>query len=254
MWRYFSACVETEKVRHDDIVNLGESILSRCVRALQARDAIGEQFYVPQNNNTRDSMMYHFDYLTLVLAGAFDAQARVAYRAYKINRPTERNASFRNASSQGREFIQALKCCGANDLHDLVSEQRFQALMTLIYELRNTIHGAGLHTCAYESSEQPQVSFISVPDEYADKLWRAVEQCDSPEKWGFRRMHKLLFEPYTYSVVLVEESLKLIDAVATATDVGGLFPEGYAIRRLIDAPPEDRTFSSNIRKRLAVLG
>jgi len=77
MWRYFSACVHAETVRGDDILHLGQSILVRCARALEARDAIGVQFYIPQNNDTRDVIMYHFDYLTLLLAGAFDAQARI---------------------------------------------------------------------------------------------------------------------------------------------------------------------------------
>jgi hypothetical protein len=94
MWRYFSGCLEAETIRKDATLYLGQSILVRATRALEARDAIGEQFYLPQNNSTRDTIMYHFDYLTLLLVGAFDAQARIAHRAYRIIRPLERQASF----------------------------------------------------------------------------------------------------------------------------------------------------------------
>jgi hypothetical protein len=104
-WRYCEVCVEAEKVRKDEIATLAVSILIRCIRALQAKDAIGVQFYVPQHNDTRDAIMYHFDYLTLLLAGAFDATARIASRVYEIKRPREeysgyRNATFRNSLAQ----------------------------------------------------------------------------------------------------------------------------------------------------------
>jgi hypothetical protein len=62
LWRYFSACLQSESIRQDGISGLGESVLTRSVRAIQARDEIGQQFYVAQGNNTRDAMMYHFDY------------------------------------------------------------------------------------------------------------------------------------------------------------------------------------------------
>ena len=250
MWRYFSACVHAEKPRGDDILHLGQSILSRCVRAIQARDAIGELFYIPQGNNSRDSMMYHFDYLTLVLAGAFDAQARVAYRAYKIIKPRdEKYVSFRRA-----EFLASLSSHGAKDLYNLVSEQRFQDVTTLLYELRNTIHGAGFPTVGCQSAGHPEASFVAVLPAYEVTLWKAAERCGSPERWGLVRHNTVLFEPYTCVVTLIEECLNLVDSVANVTDVEGLFPAGYPIPRLSDKPPEDDVFCECVRKRLAVLG
>lgn len=112
MWRYFSGCVEASKVLGDDILNLGQSIMVRCMRALEARDAIGEQFYLPQNNDTRDAILYHFDYLTLLLSGVFDALARVAYRVYQIQKPTdEKYASFRRKEFTTRLEIALHKTC-----------------------------------------------------------------------------------------------------------------------------------------------
>lgn len=249
LWRYFSACVHAEAARRDDILYLGQSILVRCVRSLEARDAIGAWFYVPQGNNVRDVIMYHFDYLTLLLAGAFDAQARVARRAYRINQPNERNTSFRRT-----EFLDALRDKGANDLCNLISGQYYKDLMTLLYELRNTIHGAGLPTLAYQAVAEPEESFVTVLPEYSDQLWQAAERCGSPENWGLIRLHEVQFEPYTYAISLVNECLSQIDAIAAATEVTGLFPDGYAIPPLQDGPPDDNVFTERIRKRLAVLG
>jgi len=249
LWRYFSACVHAEAVRRDDILHLGQSILVRCARSIEARDAIGAQFFVPQGNNARDAIMYHFDYLTLLLVGAFDAQARVARRAYRIDQPSERNSSFRRS-----EFLDALRNKGANSLHSIVSGQHYQDLLTLLHELRNTIHGAGLPSLAYRAGAKPEESFVTVLPEYSDRLWQAAERCGSSEKWGLIRMHEVLLEPYTYAVNLVNECLSQIDAIAAETNVTGLFPDGYAIPSLQDRPPDDNIFGEHIRKRLAVLG
>lgn len=143
MWSYLYACQAAGLEKNSNLPRLGESILIRCVRALEARDAIRMQFYIPQNNNSRDQIMYHFDYLTLVLAGAIDAQARVANMAYQIGFDRWRT-SFRN-----REFADALKSKEALQLHDLIIKQSFKDLTTLLNELRNTIHSAALQIVAY---------------------------------------------------------------------------------------------------------
>jgi hypothetical protein len=251
MWRYFSACVESAKVRSDDILHLGQSILTRCVRALQARDNIGERFYCPQDNNTRNDMMYHFDYLSLLLAGAFDAEARIARRTYGISSPKERYASFRNP-----EYQQALQGSGAQHLCELVFGKHFQDVMTLLYTMRNTIHGSGLLPVGYGTVGQPQESRITVPARYQEDLWNATERHGSTERWGITRLPSgnMFVEPYTYSVILVDECFSMINAIAAATDVNMLFPKGYPVPSLMIAPPDEKVFAERIRKRLAILG
>jgi hypothetical protein len=249
MWRYFSACIQASEIRDDDILFLGQSILFRCIRAIEARDAIGVQFYRPQDNNTRDAIMYHFDYLTLVLSGVFDAQARVAHRAYQIDRLPERQASFRR-----RKFRNELRNNGATDLFSIASDQHFRDVMTLLYEPRNTIHGAGLPTVGAQLEDEPEASFVSILPQYQNGLWEAAERCGSTEHWGLIRLHKMLFEPYTYSDALVEASLQLIDSIAGATDVTRFFPAGYPIPPLPDGPPEESPFTKAQRRRLEILG
>jgi len=114
-----------------------------------------------------------------------------ARRAYRIGRPNERNTSFRR-----QEFLDALRNNRANDLYNIVSGQYFQDMMTLLYELRNTIHGAGLSTLAFISGVEPQASFVTVLPKYRDSLWEAAERCGSPEQWGLTRINGIQFEPY----------------------------------------------------------
>jgi hypothetical protein len=250
LWRYISACVQAEEVRHDNTLFLGQSILLRCIRAIEARDAIGCKFYIPQNNNTNHAIMYHFDYLTLLLAGALDAQARVARRAYRIKRPKERKTNFRN-----QEFLSALKNKGAKQLYDIISGQCFKDLMTLLYELRNTIHHSAMSTFISEAPKNPQGSFVRVLPEHQGLFWQAAERYSSPERWGLIQLRDdIRLDPYTYAVSLVSECFNYIDAIACATDIIGLFPDDYSIPPLQENAPDDGIFGEKIRHRLALLG
>lgn len=249
MWRYFSACVYSYNFREDDMTLLGQSILTRCTRVLKARDAIGTQFYLPQNNGTRDEIMYHLDYLLLLLTGALDSQSRIAHRIYEIKRPPERFASFRK-----KDFYKALRKNDATKLYNIISLQQSQDVMTLLYELRNTIHGAALHPLAVGSFTKPEESFVTIPSKHGEKIWEISERYGSPEKWGLVRLHSICVEPYTFSVTLVDECFKLINEIANATDVEKLFPPDVDMSTLTTEPPEDGIFNERNRRRIDILG
>jgi len=250
MWRYFNTCVIADEHRHDDTLYLGQSILTRCVRVLQARDAIAAEFYVPQSNNTRDAIMYHFDYLTLLLSGVFDAQALIAHRAYRIKLPKERYASFRN-----QEFINSLtRVRGASDLHNLITGQNFIDLMTLLYELRNTIHKTSLPTIGYQVGLEQQQSYVIVLPDCATVIQQAAERFGSMGEWGLMQLDELVFEPFSYAVKLIKECYYQINTIAITTNLDGMFPDGFVIPPLEDRPLEDGVFNEKIRKRIDVLG
>jgi len=246
MWRYFSACVTAGKEKDNDLLGLGESILVRCVRALEARDAIGIQFYMPQNKTDSDQMMYHFDYLTLVIAGAIDAQARVANIAYQIG--DDRWASFR-----GKTFVKALKSKGAQELHDLVNEQRFKDVTTLLYDLRNTIHAAALKIVTYQKEAGPRHSLIKVPANLNKSIWEATERLGSPELWGLseKKPFGIFLEPYSYATTLLKEGFGVIDTIAAATNFKHLLPNIEPFPPVKDTGPVDSPFRQG--ERIALL-
>jgi hypothetical protein len=249
MWKYFSACVKAQEIRGDNILQLGQSISMRCIRAIEARDAIGYRFYTSQNNDTHRAIMYHFDYLTLLLAGAFDAQALVARHAYKINRYSERNTSFRRP-----EFNKALAMNGAEKLYNIITSDSFRNLMILLFELRNTIHSDAMQNFI-SNVAKPEEAFVRVLSKHRDLLWKAAERYNSPERWGLVQLHgDIRLEPYTYAVSLVSECFKYIDAIAYATDITGLFPDGYVVPPLQEKAPDDEIYSENIRRRIEILG
>ncbi len=257
MWKYFSACIASGKYRSDDIAYLGQSILTRGVRVLEAKDAIGGQFYLPQNNDTRDIMMYHFDYLTVLLSGIFDAQARVASRAYGITKPKERNVSFRN-----QEFQEKLEEAGAGQLSSLCIGQSFIDLMILLYELRNTIHGAGLPTFSELGSRPYEESFVKVLPAHRDAVLEAAKCLGGLDNWGLRqtqwgppyRTMDLEFEPYTYALTLVDNCFSMIDKIASLTDVMRLAKELDPASLNTNPPTDNQIFSQEIGERLLLLG
>jgi hypothetical protein len=258
MWHYVSVCSaadESEQGRR-----LAQAVLLRCDRAIQARDRIGEAFYGSDDANGRDEMLYHFDYLTLLLSGALDAQARVARDVYGIA-INQKRASFRNADYRDRLSV------ADSRLHAIVSSPRTVTLLTLLYDVRNTIHAISLSNFSFRTPGSPEggLSAIEIADSaLGDRLLNAAKSLGPPEDWGLSvERHTedddatvrelVLLEPYTYATALVSECVRLVDEIAAATEVTRLF-HGRPVPDIPPGPPkDDSTFSADVGDRLAVL-
>jgi hypothetical protein len=251
------ACVSVDKTGRFATYNARSVERPAC---LGAADAIGTRFYAPQNNDTRDAIMYDFDYLTLLLSGALDAQAHVAYRAY-CDRSTvtlkEQQARFRS-----KDFRRFLRSGGACDLHRLVASQSFKDIYDMLSKLRNTIHGAILSPIAFEDrspeasagSRSLQQSIVELPKDAADVLWPRAERLGGAEHWGLMRLlADTYLEPYSFATTLIEEMFKIFDAVAAATDVTLLFQPPHVAPVLPDAPQDNYMFNEALARRLDAL-
>src|SRR4030043_833633 len=253
MWRYYSGCVMAEDHRKDRTLYRGLSILNRCSRALEARDAIGIGFYNKQNNDTRDSMVFHFDYLTLLLAGAFDALARATYRVYQFSKP---KGYLTQLQFRKKKYLKELKNKGANKLVEYVSQPAVQALLEIVYNLRNTIHGASLTSL----SVKPQIlkeeySFITLSPDLEKIFTQNIQPHYDPDAWGLTQFHVLSFEPYTLASTLIRESFQIIDRIASETDITRLFPSKNNLLQLIEKPPEeDFLFNESTSNLISALG
>jgi hypothetical protein len=246
---YIRACAHAESFGATGITYLAESALVRCTRALQARDEIGALFYKPQSNESRDAIMYHFDYLALLLAGTFDAQARIARLVYEMRDIDERNAGFHL-----KQFKKAVRMSNALELYRLISNQQFLDLRTMLYDLRNSIHAAIWPTIASENYRDLEESFIKVPVHYQDKLWQAALRLGSPNNWGLVRDPEfLLLEPYTYAVTLVKECFRQIDEITKLTNVRRLLPPNFEMSPLRDKTPYDESVFEFVQQRVELL-
>jgi len=246
-WRYFSALVGSKAAYGDRLLRIGQSALERCYRALQARDEMAVQHYLPQNNNTRDLMMYHFDYVTLLLAGVFDAQAAIVNIVYELG-VEHWNQGFRR-----KRFQEALRGRGLSVLLDILERESCNNLMIMLHNLRDTIHSAGLGTLGHLEPARPEASYARVPEESREKLLAAAAQLGGPDVWGMERKsflvhdqetglnessYHVLMEPLTYTTLLIDSWFEIFDSIAAATEVERLFPDG-PVDILRDAPPQD---------------
>lgn len=253
MWRYFGACVLAK--RGDDTLYVGQSILTRCYRAIRARDYIGSTFHVPQDDHVREDAMYHFDYLTLLLAGALDAQALIAERVYGLG--------FGQPSFRDDGFKKALKASAAR-LAGVVSG-RGKELLCLLFELRNTIHHAGLNAHGAYEAGRPERSIIRF--EPSAKLIAAAKSLGGFAAWGMEvrrvRYHRegvtgpavdeYQMEPYSFAARLVHECLALVDSIARETEVEKLFGAG-TVPSLKAGPEDEGLFAVDVRERVRLLG
>ena len=252
MWRYFSACLQRDRDTpnaNEQLGDLAGTILTRCLRALQARDEVGFRFYRRQNNTTRSEMLYHFDYLTLLLAGAFDAGARIARLVCGLEDINLRAVNFRS-----QQFRQALRANGASSLGDVIDNRSFQMFQRFLGALRNSIHGTGLRGVGLDRAGEPEVSLVQVFEDHED-ISEVSAAIGSREDLGVAREAGLgvTVEPYTCAVRLCEIGLEHLNGIAEATDVGRLLTE-ESRAGLLAGPPEDRIFGSETRRRIGALG
>jgi hypothetical protein len=275
MWRYTAACAARDR----ETANLAYSILLRCGRVLQTRDTLGKYFYVPSSYQILEEMSYYFDYLTLLLAGAFDAQARIAHRACRACNPDdEYRADFRTRKKRrgggyGTVPNNFLTTWANQDpkLPKLVSGAPFEDFAILLYELRNTVHGQLPSTSVQPTEDRGKISLIEVLPEHQVELKRAATQYSSMDDWGIiektynlmvdsstgrtERRTDFYIEPYTYACTLIRESFKWLDEIAAATDISGLLPSGYPIASLPSGPPPDKEiFGEDVGRHASYLG
>lgn len=195
--------------------------------------------------------MYHFDYLTLLLSGIFDAQAVLAYRAYHLTKPkSEQSISFSNL-----EFKNSLnKISSAQQLTNVIN-QDYEDIRSILHVLRNSIHSAGLQDYTLTKNGHTQLR-VFIPTKHTSAISSVTAKYASHEQWGIlEESGELSIEPYKYSLNLIELCFSVINQIADSTDVLGLFPSGSIIPTLRKNPPsKDHLFSEKNMKSIALQG
>jgi hypothetical protein len=132
--------------------------------------------------------------------------------------------------------------------------------MLLLHEVRNTIHRAEFPQNNHEFGRLKEVQSsgafveVSLPADNLAVLLAAASRCGSLERWGLvKQAGGILLEPYTFSSSLVEECFRLMDKIAEATTLSGLYPSEEIIPVSPTAPPRDRKWN-HARKIIALLG
>jgi hypothetical protein len=247
MWRYFSACMFSGEWNEDSPAGLAQAVMTRAERALEARDAIAFEYYGGGPGAVR-RIEYHFDYLMLLLNGALDAQARVAFATYDMKAPkAESKRNLRN-----REFLRALKVIGAEPLAQVAEEN--EHLLQVIARFRNTIHGASMLGVRVNKMT-PEAFHFEVPSVVRSHLKSLVESAPDRD-WGLTdNTQGPLILPYSFADSAVREVFRVVNEIARVTQVERLLTGEKAGKELGDGPPAgDAVFGEKMGRRFVAIG
>ncbi len=226
LWRYFNVvefCYQQNV--QNNISELGNTIISRSVRAVQALDQIGAVFYRRQAIETQDNMMYHFDYLCLLFSGILDAQALIVYRLLKPSKhPREHLVSFRH-----KDFLKQIEEKNP-ELSRFICEDRNGIVLDLIAEVRNTIHREKLLLLDVNNQiTNEQHKWIPIPEIHNPAkpefrtLWELCQEIKSTPEWGIIQDGRNMFiEPYSFANNLFERTFEIVSEIAKKTDFAPL--------------------------------
>ena len=230
-WKYISGLgLHNERKK---LLSLGWSVLNRYSRVLQARDELGRLFYMPANSSTKDKMMYHFDYLTLLLTAAFDTQALIINTVFNLGLK-DQDCGFRRERFKTIIRRQPI----TNNLANLLSTK--SDFINILFDLRNKIHSVSMETNFH------------VPESYPDELLERIYQYNQYNHWGIQKQNVNVIinrgnptPSINYSVdiyhlahSLINEATNLINAIMEETQIENFLDTG-ALSKITTSPPDD---------------
>ncbi len=123
-------------------------------------------------------MAYHFDYLTLLLQGAIDAQTRVVRQIYNVS-VQPKYASYKN-----RDFMKRLRAKGAGTLCDLVEIGVHHDFLLALGTIRNRIHADPLGDMGHSSPATGAVGLLPLGGEDAQVILKRLPGATDPAAMG----------------------------------------------------------------------
>jgi len=210
---FFYWTLARNKLSNTAVLSLGGTIKTRCARALQARDEIGRLFYSYGERDLNDRILYHFDYLNILLMGALDAAAVSINEKYKlVKRDNDRGFTRKNFVEKIKSVIPVFE--------EFLKDEDNKKIIEIVTALRNTVHSEQLR------SDGRLV--IELPETLRDELWDKTKDDSASDKWGLAHekydlltnnqtlvpQYRITLEPYTYAVYVVDQWMDLLDSVA----------------------------------------
>lgn len=242
-WHVFAALVDRGSSSPE--FELGQAVLSRTARILEARDQVGMAFYASSSQDNADRMAYHFDYLVLLVSGAFDSLARLANELF--GRPVNSvGLTWRVSRRSGAGLARALQAT-APKVAVVQAAPRLQEFLELVALLRNMIHEAPLPSVGAPGAFNTHF-YLGLPDSIASEVPTRTRALGSDDEWGIARVVRDMVEPYTMAHALVHEALIWLEAFGLA-----LTPHVQSTRPSQEAAGHDQIFSQRTARRMWLL-
>ncbi len=179
-WRWFSACAQQSRATSDrTLLELGESLLRRVQRALEARDRFHRAFNLPQDNNTAHDVLSELDSILVSLMGAADVSARVAHLVLGIaGHPREagwqRDQQWLPKVAAAEPTLAALFSPGTVHSH----------VLTVLRLMRNTVHGQMIRSIALQQPGRTLETAVMLPVSDEAAILSAMDALGGRGSWG----------------------------------------------------------------------
>ena len=235
-WRWFTACVQHSNGGGDDrLIFVGQSVLQRTQRAIQARDEMHIALNRAPDNDTAEDALVAMDILLLLLMGAVDATARVAHTTLGLTSPPHSSGWQRKP---WRKEVREV----APDLADLfkTGSKHLHAL-TILRLLRNAIHGEALQPLAVGTGHRRVRTLVTLPHSDAAEVMKAIAALGGEAAWGVESLipGRLHFDPGQLIDELFPRVLELLNCVMDDTPVERL--SHVSLSPSDSLPPDEKT-------------
>jgi hypothetical protein len=214
--RWWLACITSG--RHLD--RLAEGLAVRFQRAMRARDEVMVACLAPRKQAPWDAISYHLDALLVWLNGALDVAAHVADSVYEMN--SRRPARIGWRLSDWRSKLQQV----APSLYQLTDDGLpVWAVVELIDELRNTIHGEAIREISHRDAGGEETQLLELPTQAFERAVKATDVLFGRTTWGVRSMPLRqvdlggMWDPYVLVQVLVPFAAAALKAIMANTEV-----------------------------------
>jgi hypothetical protein len=215
-WRWFAACVHQSNATSDGtLLGLGESLLRRVQRALEARDRFHRVFNLPQNHDTASAVLSELDSILVSLMGAVDASARVAHLVLGIaGNPRDAGWQFdqrwlpRVATAE--PTLAALFNTGT--MHSRV--------LTILRFMRNTVHGQMIRSINLQQPGRMLETAIMLPASDEAAILSSMDALGGRHSWGASgAANRWLVDPGVFIEQLLPWVLTILNEVMDKTPV-----------------------------------
>ncbi|HZS41420.1 MAG TPA: hypothetical protein VFF06_31540 [Polyangia bacterium] len=210
--RWTDCCPGTEVLLGPSTAGLARAVPSRVSRALRARDRMHGYLLRIPSEAAVDEALFYFDGFLVALAGAFDAAAQVAARAYKVSRD---HISWRDTPWRNR-------LVAVEPSLSSVLDQRCLDVIEMLFALRNTVHGETFHLIGLLHPNGEVANYhVSVPERNRQRLLDAAERLGGLESWGLRNSEatSLSFDLGRYVETLLPNATATLNSIMAAIDV-----------------------------------
>jgi hypothetical protein len=215
-WRWFTACVQESHATNDDtMLELGQSVLLRAQRALEARDNLHRAFNLLQNNDTAATTLYELDSILVSLMGATDASARVAHVVLGIagdlrDAGWQRDRRWLPQVAAAEPPLAALFSAGTPHNHTL----------TILRLMRNTIHGEMIRSIALQQPGRTLETAMVLPASGEAAILASMDALGGRGSWGASlKANRWLVDPAIFLEQLLPLVLTMLNEVMDKTPV-----------------------------------